>query len=188
MGMFDTILVKAPLICPTCGSEARSLQTKEFGASMASYKIGSFLTWSPVLSGILKETLWCDACHKAGQSSHSLIYLVIWHSVLVGVEQDLAKAETRLSAIDRLDLIGWLDEAQRETILWRRHYYELYNDVRRWHEHLARAATPEPEAPGPNGDRLRTLRRFFDLSDEILNAPNPLAAILDANKHEDETA
>ena len=106
--MFDTIHLKTPLLCPACGADVRSLQTKEFDCIMAHYKIGSLVTASPVLTGIVKETLWCDACHKAGQPTESPVFLVIWHSVIAGVVQDLAKAEARLCAIDRLDLIGWL--------------------------------------------------------------------------------
>ena len=154
---------------------------------MAHFKIGSVLTGSPVLMGIVKETLWCDACHQSGrQQSDSPAYLVIWHSVLAGVEQDLAQAEARLSAIDRLDLIGWLDEAQREAARWRRHYHDLHHDVQRWHEHLARAAAPEPEATAVPAEPRRALQRFFDLPEEILTAPDPLAAILAANQHADD--
>ena len=187
MGMFDTIHLKTSLLCPTCDAEVRSLQTKEFDSIMAHYKIGSLVTASPVLTGIVKETLWCDACHKSGQQqAESPVYLVIWHSVLAGVEQDLAKAEARLTAIDRLDLIGWLDEAQREAARWRRHYHDLHHDVQRWHEHLARPAAPEPEATGATAEHRRAFQRFFDLPEEILTAPDPLAAILAANKHADD--
>ena len=141
---------------------------------------------SSVLTGILKESLWCEACFKAGKPSDSPVYLVIWHSVLAGVEQDLAKAEARLASVDRLDLIGWLDEAQREADRWRRHYSSLFHDVTRWHEHLSRP--PEAEGSGGDGDRQRAFRRLFSLPDEILHAPDPLAAILAANKHSDEHA
>ena len=104
------------------------------------------------------------------------------------MEQDLAQAEARLAAVDRLDLIAWLDEAQRATTRWRRHYHGLYDDVRRWHEHLARAAAPEPEVPGTPPEHRRALQRFFALPEKILTAPDPLAAILATNKHADEEA
>ena len=189
MGMFDTIHVKTPLICPTCGAEILSLQTKELSDSMAHFKIGSVLKDSPVLTGIVQETLWCDACHDTKrEQTNPPVYLAIWHSILAGVEQDLAQAEARLTAVDRLDLIAWLDEAQRATTRWRRHYHDLHHDVHRWHEHLAHTATPEPEAPGELAEKRRALRHFFDLPPEILTAPDPLAAILAANKHADEEA
>ena len=89
--MFDTIHLKEPLICPDCGTKVSSIQTKHFDSCMADFKIGSVLSGSPVLIGIVKETLWCNACYKAGkQPSESPVYLVIWHSLLAGVEQDLA--------------------------------------------------------------------------------------------------
>ena len=189
MGMFDTIHVKTPLTCPTCGAEIHSLQTKELSDSMAHFKIGSVLKDSPVLTGIVQETLWCNACHEARrEQTNPPVYLVIWHSILAGVEQDLAQAEARLAAVDRLDLIAWLDEAQRETARWRRHYHNLHHDVQRWHEHLARTAAPEPEATGDLAEKRRVLRRFFDLPPEILTAPDPLAAILARNKPADEEA
>lgn len=186
MGMFDTIHTDTPLICPGCGAETRSLQTKEFDSIMAHFKVGSVLSGSSVMTGIVKESLWCEACFKAGKPSDSPVYLVIWHSVLAGVEQDQARAEARLAAVDRLDLIGWLDEAQREAARWRQHYWHLYHDVTRWHEHLNRP--PEAEESGTHAERKRAFRRLFSLPDEILQAPDPLAAILAANKHEDENA
>lgn len=181
MGMFDTIHVRKPLICPTCGAEEFSLQTKQFDSCMAEFKIGSVLSGSPVLIGIIKESLWCDACHKAGrQPAESPVYLIIWHSLLAGVEQDLAKAEARLASVDRLDLIAWLDEAQREAARWSGNYHKLFSDVSRWQEHRTRP--PEPEPSGAEAERHRAFHRLFSLPAEILSAPDPLAAILAANK------
>lgn len=180
MGMFDTIHVKTPLICPACGAEVRSLQTKEFDCVLAELKVGTVLPGSSVHTGIIKDFLWCDACHKAGNPGDSPVYLVVWHSILAGVEQDLAKAESRLAAVDRLDLIGWLEEAQRDADRSRREFWGFYNDITRWHEHLARAAEPEPT--GENAERARAFRRFFDLPEEILTAPDPLAALLAKHK------
>ena len=180
MGMFDTIHFKKPLACPSCGAEITSLQTKDFDCVLESYQIGSVLRGGSVHSGIIKETMWCDACHKAGRSqADSPVYLVVWHTVLAGVEQELAKAEARLATVDRLDLIAWLDEAQRETDRWHRRYCKLHRDVTRWHEHLAHP--PEPVPAGEEGKRDRAFRRLFSLPDEILHSPDPLAAILAAN-------
>jgi hypothetical protein len=102
------------------------------------------------------------------------------------VEQDLAKAEARLAAVDRLDLIGWIDDAQREAARWRGNYWQLYNDLHRWHDYITRKDEPEPT--GEAAERQRAFRRFFDPPEEILNAPDPLAALLAANKHADEEA
>ena len=186
MGMFDTIHVKTPMLCPGCGAEHHSIQTKEFSNTMSHFKIGSVLSDSPVLMGILKESLWCSPCYKAGRESNSPVYLVIWHSLLAGVEQDAAKAEARLASIDRLDLIRWLDEAQREAARWRQYYHSLHCDVRRWHEHLAHKDEPEPDKTDPDAKRRRAWQRVFGLSEDILSDPDPLAAILKANEHCDE--
>ena len=100
MGMFDTIHFKKPLACPSCGAEITSLQTKDFECVLTSYQIGSVLRGGSVHSGIIKETLWCDACNKAGRSpANSPVYLVVWHTVLAGVAQELAQAEARLAAV-----------------------------------------------------------------------------------------
>ena len=181
MGMFDTIIFKTPLKCPACGAEITSTQTKEFDCVLAEYRVGALLSGCAVLSGIIKESAWCDACHKAGQRTEWDIFLVIWHSVLAGVEQDLAKAEARLAGVDRLDLIGWLDEAQREEEQWRRRYWKLFSDITKWRDHLAHKDEPEPMGDG--AEKRRAFRHCFDLPDEILNAPDPLAALIAANKY-----
>ena len=181
MGMFDTIQFTTPMKCPFCGEECTSTQTKEFDCVLAEYRVGALLSGSAVHSGIIKESVWCYACHKAGGRTEWDIFLVVWHSILAGVEQDLAKAEARLAGVDRLDLIGWLDEAQRESEQWSRRYHELFSDITKWHEHLARKDEPEPA--DEDAKKRRAFHRFFDLPGEILNAPDPLAALIAANKY-----
>jgi hypothetical protein len=102
----------------------------------------------------------------------------------VGLEQDLARAEARLSAVDRLDLIGWLDEAQRNENRWKRRFYGFSNDVRRWCDHLEREKNPEPAPEGETPEqaqRRKTFASLWGLPEEILSAPNPLAAIIAGN-------
>ena len=188
MGMFDTIHLEAPLRCPVCGAEQHSLQTHAFEDVMAHLRIGSRVGGS-VLSGIISDTIWCSPCHEAKRLASSPIYLVIWHSVLAGVEQDLARAEARLASVDRLDLIGWLDQAQREEDKWKRRFYGLHSDVTRWHEHLDRQTNPEPPREGEKAEqaaRREAWRGIWRLPDEILNAADPLAAILEKNKPDND--
>lgn len=184
MGMFDTIHLKNPLACPVCGKEESSLQTHAFEDIMANYRIGSVVRGG-VLTGILNETLWCSDCHKADREASSPVYLVVWHSILAAVEQDLARAEARMAAIDRLDLVNWLDEAQRNEEGWRRRFYALLRDIERWHEHLEDQKNPEPvpegEAAGQT-QRRTALKRLWGLPEEILSAPDPLAAIIEKNQ------
>jgi len=183
MGMFDTIHLKQPLVCPVCGGGQHSYQTHAFADVMADYRIGSLVS-GDVHSGIVKETLWCSSCHQAGNRAESPVYHVIWHSILVGVEQDLTRAEARLSAVDRLDLIGWLDEAQRNENQWKRRFYGLLHDVRRWSEHLALQQNPEPVPEGETAGqavRRKAFAGLWRLPEEILSAPDPLAAIIEKN-------
>lgn len=179
MGLFDTIHLDPPLACPVCGVPASDLQTHEFGETMTTYRIGSVIAMCPVLTGILRERLWCATCHgKSGRTDAAEIpvYVIIWHSVLAGVTLDAESAERRLAAVDRLDLLGWLDEAQRKADQWQQRFQDLRHDVRRWHEHLHR---PPPEA---QSKREKALRQLWDLPEEILNAPDPLAVILERSE------
>jgi hypothetical protein len=185
MGLFDTIHLKPPLACPTCGAEISEIQTHELGDSLSDYRIGSVIPFTPVLSGIVKETLWCRACQETDKPHHVPVYVVIWHSVLAGVDLDAEKAAARLASVDRLDLIGWIHQAQRQERKWRRRFYGLHNDVRKWHEHLAEKDQPEPEEPGEDPEaknRRRSLRRLWGLEEEILNAADPLGSLIE--KHE----
>ncbi len=86
MGLFDTILLVPPLTCPRCGS-ATELQTKLFDPTMMTY--------------------------RAGHEALTPVYLIVWHSILAGVALSEEDAHARLSAVDRVDLITWLDDAQR---------------------------------------------------------------------------
>lgn len=181
MGMFDTIHLKHPLVCPTCGGQEHDFQTHAFDDVMANYRIGSRVGGA-LLTGIVQERFWCSDCHKAGQSAESPVYLIVWHTILVGVEQDFARAESSLAAVDRLDLIGWLDEAQRNETRWKRRFYGLFHDVRRWHEHLERERNPEPAPDGETHEqaqRRKTFASLWGLPDEILSAPDPLATIIE---------
>lgn len=53
--MFDTIHVKPPLLCPNCGAEISSLQTKELSDSMAPLATAAY-----------------SVCHSVLTSSHVL--------------------------------------------------------------------------------------------------------------------
>jgi hypothetical protein len=186
MGMFDTIHLHPPLICPVCGAEKSSQQTHAFEDVMEDFRIGSVVV-SGVYKGIVKESFWCDDCFKNGNRTDLPLYLVIWHSVLVGVEFDAARAEAVLAAVDRLDLIGWLKDAQQKEKLWKRRYYRLLGDIEKWHEHLEKKKNPDPvpenETP-EQAERRLIFARWWGLPEEILNAPDPLGALIEANKPE----
>jgi len=105
------------------------------------------------------------------------------------VEQDLARAEARLEVVDRLDLIAWLDEAQRNENCWQRRFYGLLRGIERWHEHLEEQKNPTPIPKGElpeQTSRRNALRRLWGLSEEILSAPDPLAAIIQKNRPDNQ--
>jgi len=120
----------------------------------------------------VKEEIWCEKCFEAKRESRHLTYLVLWNSILAGIETSEGAAEQRLAAVDRLDLVGWLDEAQRSVTDWRGRFYRLLGDIEKWHEHLARQANPE------EGERAKRSATLFKLPDEILQAKDPLEALI----------
>jgi hypothetical protein len=179
MGMFDTIRLETPLVCPGCGHEEPAVQTHHFGETLDTYRIGMIVPHCPILTGILIETFWCSACHHAGREARPSLYVVIWHSILVAVEWTREDAERKLAAVDRLSLIQWLDRTQREAAGWRRQYHALRNDLARWHDYQVqekqRASAPE-DAPQPVASRLL---HIFGPDEAIRAAADPLAAILE---------
>jgi hypothetical protein len=77
-----------------------------------------------------------------------------------------------------LDLIRWLDDAQRAERDWNQRFHSFYADVQRWHEHLAREAAQASGEPASETDRW-DLTRIFRLPEEILQSEDPLEKILE---------
>jgi hypothetical protein len=176
MGMFDTIIVDPPFECSRCGKNLE-IQTKHFASVMERYRVGWVVAHSPVLTGVVKDDVFCSDCHKAGREAVDDVFFVIWHSILAGVERSEAAAEARLGAVDRLDLIRWLDEAQRSETGWSQRFHSFYADVRKWHEHLAREASSAAGEPESEADRWTS--KLFRLPQEILESEDPLGKILE---------
>jgi hypothetical protein len=136
MGMFDTIYLDKAIACKTCGGDVLDFQTKEFDSCMNHYRVGSVLLGSRVLSGVIKDEAYCRACSDAKRHAWTDVYLVVWHTILAGVETEESKAQARLASVDRLDLVQWIAEAQKNEQQWRRRFYSLHNELRRWHEYV----------------------------------------------------
>jgi len=180
MGMFDTIRLDPPLKCPVCSTAVAEVQTHDFGNTLAVYRLGSVMTMSPVLTGIVKETYYCEACRKIDASRETVpIYIGVWHSVLVSVSFSLGEVERRLTAVDRLDLIAWLNESQRQANEWERRFHRLRHEVQLYAVHLQ--APPEESLTDEDSRRV-ALRRLWGLPEEVLKSPDPLAALL--KRHE----
>jgi len=175
MGLFDTVHLSNPLRLPESDRPVTHFQTKEFGSAMRDFTIGSVLNESPVLIGVVKDSVWCEPREKGGKGTSHPVYIAVWHRILAGVYLDPAEAEARLRSVDRLDLIAWLDEAQRAARRWRRRYRSLFADVDEWRERQAEDGTEAEE-------EKRFRFRFHRLSDDILKAPDPLAALLESHR------
>jgi hypothetical protein len=178
MGMFDTIYLDKAIACKTCGADIFDFQTKEFDSCMNHYRIGSVLSGSRVLSGVIKDEAYCRACSDAKRHAWTDVYLVVWHTILAGVETEESKAQARLASVDRLDLVEWITEAQKKEEQWQRRFFALHNELRRWHEYVEEQKKPqEPESE--SNKRLRALRSIWSPSEEIKTAADPIWKILE---------
>ena len=178
MGMFDTIYLKNPIACKTCGADILDFQTKEFDNCLNHYRIGSVLAGTRVLSGVIKDEAYCRACSDAKRDAWTDVYLVVWHTILAGVETEECKAEARLTSVDRLDLVQWIEEAQKKEEQWQRRFFDLHNELHRWHEYVEdQKKPPEPETEGKK--TLRKLGSFWGPSEEIITALDPIGKILE---------
>lgn len=174
MGLFDTVKLSDPLKIPGFAKLVSEFQTKEFGSAMRVYTIGSLLPESPVHYGIVKEQLW-EPSKENENGITQTIYLVIWHHILAGVYLEAQKAEERLRTVDRLDLIRWLDQAQRKAHRSQRRYQKFHHTVSNYHQHLKRSSE-EKETP---------FDFLWRLPEEILNDPDPLGKILEREEQKE---
>ena len=100
MGMFDTIHLPEPLQPPGCVKGVTEFQTKAFGCLLEDYAIGSVLSDSPVLIGVVPETVWCEPEKEEEKGGFIPVYITVWHNVLVGVYASPEEAEARLREVD----------------------------------------------------------------------------------------
>jgi len=183
MGMFDTIYLDKAIACKTCGADILDFQTKEFDSCMNHYRIGSVLSGSRVLSGVIKDEAYCRACSDAKRDAWTDVYLVVWHTILAGVETEECKAAARLASVDRLDLVQWIAEAQKKEEQWQRRFFSLHHELRGWHDYVEDQKKPqEPETEGKK--TLRKLGSFWRPSEEITTAADPIGKILELHAPE----
>jgi len=78
MGLFDTIHLSEPLRLAECDGPVTEIQTKEFGSAMRDYFVGSVLDESPVLIGVVEESIWCEPREEGGEGKLHPVYLAIW--------------------------------------------------------------------------------------------------------------
>ncbi len=178
MGMFDTIMLTDALECPHCGFEETAIQTHELGNSLAYYRFGMILPFCPVLTGVIRETFWCSKCHHKDHEKAPELFVVIWHTILVGVVWTEEEADRLLQSVDRLSLVEWLDQMQAQAQQWQRQYHALRSDLDRWHKYV----TEEQDGHDREEPVQRSpLRKWFWPHEDIRNADDPLDAILKRN-------
>ena len=167
MGIFDTVFLEKSRICTICGAQIDSVQTKNFSPALKEYRAGDIVSGSPVLSGVIREDLFCSSCNSVSQD----VFFSIWHGLLAGVYDSVEEAEERLRHIDRAELMDHIARHQQQAETWHVRFSRLFGDLKNWYEY--QNASEEEEVSG------RDLR-FFRIK-EILEAEDPLAALIEAH-------
>lgn len=195
MGLFDTLLLEPVFICPRCGKEHASLQTKLFDSSMRQFRVGMLVTGSPVHTGIIKESIWCCPGSRLladGRTDDSLeLWLIVWHHIFAGYALDADTARQKMNSIDRLDLLGWLDRMQQERLEWKSRYSALHHDLRQYLEYRDLSAEEKAGLDSvSDSDDAKSIKRSINrislglMDKEIINSNDPLKMI--CSKHGSE--
>jgi len=178
VGLYDTLILDPPLVCPRCGAIHRSIQTGLLDSSMSTYRPGMLVPQCPVHSGILKERTWCCPQSETNDDKVLELWILIWHGIYAGYALDPEAAQRRLASIDRLDLLEWLDAMQKSAAEWRSRYHAIHADLRDWLEFRDMPKETEGQTPGRKHLRALTMSR---ISEELAKDPDPLRRILERN-------
>lgn len=180
MGIFDTVRFDPPRTCPNCGTTISEVQTKAFDPGLREYRVGDVIYGSPILSGVIREELYCPGCSAMEHAERRSVWFSIWHTLLVGVFDDPTEAEARLQTVDRAELLDYLARHQNAALTWHDRFSRLYGELQNLHDFQSRDETQELK---------REDLRFFRIRD-ILDADDPLGELIRNNKPqnpEDET-
>ena len=178
MGIFDTVFLTPPRHCRNCGAEIDQVQTKAFEPGLREYEVGDMITGSPIVSGVIREDLYCPTCNETPQK----VYFAIWHALLVGVCDDVDTAETRIRDVDRAELLDYLAQHQQNALQWHDRFSRLYGELQNLHDYEQRSKLGSDDA-------VRENPKFFRIRG-FVNSEDPLGALIAANKPvnpEDET-
>jgi len=178
MGIFDAILFETPFLCKHCGAPIDQVQTKAFEPGLNEYRTGDVIESSPIMSGVIRETLYCPSCNKSAQT----VYVAMWHSVLVGTYATHDEAERRIREVDRIDLIEFLSNQQKRALQWHDRFSRLYGELQILHDYN------KQKAAGAVPDTSETAR-FFKIR-QYVDSDDSLGSLIAGNKPvnpEDET-
>lgn len=170
MGLFDTVIFSSPVRCPECGHEIDNVQTKLFGSTLQEYRVGDVVEACPVLSGVMRESLYCPQCHTQNQA----IYFSVWHTLLVGTSLDKEEAEARITHIDRAELLDYLAAHQKRALQWHNRFARLYGELQTYHDFMN--TNPPLGAEAASKDI-----RYFRIASYVQEA-DALAALIEGNK------
>lgn len=180
MGIFDTVRFDPPRTCPNCGTEISEVQTKAFDPGLREYCVGDVIYGSPILSGVIREELYCPGCAAGEHTKRRGVWFSIWHTLLVGVYDDHVEAENRLQTVDRAELLDHLARHQSSALTWHDRFSRLYGELQNLHDYQQR---------DPSDTSHRSDLKFFRIR-EIVDANDPLGELIRNNKPvnpEDET-
>lgn len=177
MGLFDTIILKEPFTCTSCGNIIINTQTKAFSNTLSYYQIGDIVKENQIITGIIKEDLFCEQCHD----SSSNIYITLWNSLLTGIYYKRSEAEKELFHIDSGILLNHILRHQEEAEYITEKYNKLANLIRVYYEYCESS----------NKDTFFE-NKFMSIAchelKEFVNTGNPLKCIvesLDKNVEDD---
>ena len=135
MGLFDTFIFDQPIACSECGKELKSAQTKNFGSTLDTYRVGDAIRDCDIRLGIIKEQCYCDSCSGTNGAKENDAWVVIWHGVYAGAFASYETAEARLNSVDRSTLLEWHSRHQTEKEEWQRRFRSFYAAVAEWHKY-----------------------------------------------------
>ena len=181
MGMFDTIYLEKPISCKTCGADILDFQTKEFACLMANYHVGS------ILLGI-RFCAESSRTRSARRPVNRCGPMCIWSSVtrfLPGWSQTKTRRWRAWSPWTDWTLCGGFMRRGKKTRQWQRRFFLLYHELGKWQSHMEEQKKPtEPESEST--ERRRRLSSIWRASDEILEAPDPIAKTLEIHDPKNE--
>lgn len=135
MELFDTFIFGLPIACSECGKEIASAQSKNFGSTLDTYRVGDAIRDCDIRLGIIKEQCYCDSCSGTNGAKENDAWIVIWHGVYAGAFKTYDAAEARLNSVDRSTLLEWHSRQQTEKEGWQRRFRSFYAAVEEWHKY-----------------------------------------------------
>ncbi len=172
MGLFDTIILDKEIECPVCKGKIASVQTKDFGSLLYTYRVGDCISHSDDIR-IAKEELYCSTCMKfPGKSA----YIVVERGILTGTVETLAEAKSILGTLNIERLVPLYHSAYRKRVSQanaRQRLLGFLDELCEWYE--KELDKKETEAPK---------RKIVLFKEEFEGIDNPLEALREYVEYE----